>query len=325
MIPSNKLVFGAIFPQVIYKNNNYDTGIILIGINEKPDIMIINNLSDDKIDYEDYLNDSIIDNGYKTLFVLVDGFATRISAFIENLFNVYGLELNFIGGGAGSLDMVQKPCLITNNGLIKDAAIVAAFKANSSVGVQHGWQRLCGPFKVTHSLKNSICMLDNKAAFDVYKEVIENDSGKKIDADNFFDIAKAYPFGISKMGTESIIRDPIMLSDDNCIVCVGDIPQDSFVHIFKGEADMLIKASGDAFNQAKLNFENRSGKENIFFIDCISRALFLKDDFNKEIEAINYDNSIIVGALTLGEIANSGKDYLEFYNKTAVVALIDNL
>ncbi|NOR26157.1 MAG: hypothetical protein GQ542_17575 [Desulforhopalus sp.] len=36
----------------------------------------------------------------RTLFVLVDGYATRISSLIEALFNIFGLELNFIGGGA---------------------------------------------------------------------------------------------------------------------------------------------------------------------------------------------------------------------------------
>jgi hypothetical protein len=56
-------------------------------------------------------------------------------------------------------------------------------------------------------------------------------------------------------------------------------------------------------------------------IDCISRSLFLGTDFQRELAAID-DGLPMVGALTLGEIANSGRDFLEFYNKTAVVGLI---
>jgi len=323
--PKTIPIFGGVFPQIIYKNNNYNTGLLIIGINEKPEITVINNLSDTKVDYENFLDDSIIDKGYKTLFVLVDGFATRISDFIENLFNIFGLELNFIGGGAGSLDMVQKPCLITNDGLIEDAAIIAALKAASGIGVKHGWQRLVGPFKVSSCKKNSICALDNRPAFDVYKEVVENDLGKEINENNFFEIAKAYPFGISKIETESIIRDPIILTKDKCIVCVGEIPQNSFVHIFKGDQELLINSAKEALDEAKSNLLNCTGDENVLFIDCISRALFLKDDFKKELNSVVYNNKPIIGALTLGEIANSGKDYLEFYNKTAVIAIIDKL
>jgi len=58
------------------------------------------------------------------------------------------------------------------------------------------------------------------------------------------------------------------------------------------------------------------------FIDCISRVLFLGDNFQEEINAILQYNQNLVGALSLGEIANTSKEYLEFYNKTSVVAVI---
>ncbi|EQD46615.1 hypothetical protein B1A_14553 [mine drainage metagenome] len=53
-------------------------------------------------------------------------------------------------------------------------------------------------------------------------------------------------------------------------------------------------------------------------MDCISRALFLEQDFRQEL-AVIHSPAPMLGALTIGEIANSGQDYLEFYNKTAVV------
>jgi hypothetical protein len=55
--------------------------------------------------------------------------------------------------------------------------------------------------------------------------------------------------------------------------------------------------------------------------DCISRALFLEDRLGEELAAAAGGGDLF-GAMTLGEIANSSRAYLEFYNKTAVVALL---
>ncbi len=319
-----KPLFGAIFPQIIYQSTHYEKGILLLGISERPNIAILENISLEETNFEEILDDRILDENYKTLFVFIDGFATRIGNLIESLFNIYGIELNFLGGGAGSLDMVQKPCIITPHGLLQDAAILAAFKLDSGIGVNHGWEPLDGPFKVTNSHKNTLYMLENKAAFEIYKDVVEKDSGKIITSDNFFDIAKAYPFGITKIGKEKIVRDPIVLLDDGSLVCVGELYQNTFVHILKGQKESLIQAANQAFLNAR-NAIEKTDDENIIFIDCISRVLFLEDSFQRELDSVGNHNLPVVGALTLGEIANSGSDFLEFYNKTAVVAIIQGL
>ena len=44
------------------------------------------------------------------------------------------------------------------------------------------------------------------------------------------------------------------------------------------------------------------------------------DKFHEELEEISGGNDNTIGALSIGEIANSGDDYLEFYNKTIVVS-----
>lgn len=48
--------------------------------------------------------------------------------------------------------------------------------------------------------------------------------------------------------------------------------------------------------------------------DCISRVLYLDEDFAKE--AVNFKGAF--GALTIGEIACK-RGFLDFYNKTLVV------
>ena len=320
---TTKSVFGGIFPEIISGSEKLSRGCIVAGLMEEVQTQVISGLSDDTIDYEDMIQDSTMQQTIKTMFVLVDGLAKRITDLIDSLFIVFGLDFNYIGGGAGSLDFEQKPCLFTNKGLIQDAAVLTMLHTESGVGVSHGWMDVAGPFKVTESDRNVIKTLDWKPAFDVYRKIVEDDSGKIFTEDNFFDIAKSYPFGINKLGTEKVVRDPIRVTEDNFLICVGEVPQESHIHILTGNMESLVSAAKTAMTKSRDSFESQSPDKIMLFIDCISRVLFLEDQFTSEIEAIYNEQIPLIGALTIGEIANNGKDYLEFFNKTSVVGILE--
>ncbi|MCP3900644.1 MAG: histidine kinase, partial [Desulfobacteraceae bacterium] len=229
---------------------------------------------------------------------------------------------NYIGGGAGSLSMVSKPCLFSNDGLLMDSAILAFFELDSGIGVSHGWESISGPYRVTEADHNIIKTLDFKPAFEAYSDAILEHSGLNIAKDHFFDIAKEYPFGIAKLGAERIVRDPIKVFDNGNIMCVGEVREGSFVDILNGDAESLIAAAGHAKQLSMKAKKDTTKNDMALFIDCISRVLFLEDKFTDEITEVWSEDLPLVGACTIGEIANSGNDYLEFYNKTAVVAII---
>lgn len=319
-------VFGGIFPQIIHQQKNYEKGTLVIGLPKRPDVVQIPGLSDPDADYEVQLEeyaDSWIDAGEEcTLVVFVDCLSKRISAFVQSLFFTFGLEQNFIGGGAGSLSFKQKPCVITPEGLQTDAAVLAHLPVPSGVGVAHGWLPISKGMKVTESDRNVIKSLNWRPAFEVYRELVEADSAQTFTEKNFFDIAKCYPFGITKLGTEMVVRDPLMVDDQGGMVCVGEVPQGCFVKILTGTHESLVEAAGRARELAEESFPDAvKGDEMAFFIDCISRVLFLGDGIAEEFKTAAANRSLF-GALTLGEIANNGKDYLEFYNKTAVLGLL---
>lgn len=313
-------IFGAIFPQIIYARKNLSKGNIIVGLNESVNPLIIENLSSKDEQIESEIEDNFsLDDSIDTMFVFVDGFSSTIATLIDELFNYFGLEHNYIGGGAGSLTFIQKPCIYTNKGLLQDAAVIVATNIKSGIGVKHGWKEISGPFQITKSNKNIIEELDYKPAFEVYKEVIQTNSTNRFNENNFFDIAKGYPFGISKIGSEKVVRDPIR-TQNGSLVCVGELHEGDYVDILKGEKSSLINATKDAYIIAKDSYKGEN-MQITFFIDCISRVLFLEDDFKDELNTIP-DDFLTIGALTLGEIANSGQDYLEFYNKTAVVCVL---
>ncbi len=317
-------IFGGIFPSIVYERNVFNKGYIVIGLSNVLTVAAIDELSNDSVDFEVLLDEKIPDIGDgKTMLVFVDGFSKRINAFIESLFIVFGLDINYIGGGAGSLSMKQKPCIFTNGGLMEDGAIIALLDIDSGVGVSHGWNILKGPFRVTESNHNTIKTLDWRPAFEVYHEVVSLHAERIFSSENFFEVSKAYPFGITRMNDELIVRDPIHVNPDQSLTCVGEVPEGSFVTILNGDESSLIKAAEKSVHLSVKAFPEEKPMEMLFLVDCISRVLFLEEKFKRELEKVHYFSLPMAGVCTLGEIANSGDEFLEFYNKTNVVAVLE--
>lgn len=319
-------VFGGIFPEVLHGRERLRTGTVVLGLTAPTRVEVIPGLSDDHADYEQLIDAKL--SGCprsRTMFVLVDGFAKRIAALIDSLFAVFGLELDYVGGGAGSLSSIgvgQKPCLLTNQGLLYDCAVLALSDVHGGVGVNHGWTEVSGPYQVTRARGNVIEELDRVLALDVYRAVVEARTGQPLTAEGFFALAKGFPFGISKLGEEKIVRDPIASTAGGGLVCVGEVPQGCFVHVLEGHPDTLVAAARKALELATAAYAGPGQPQVTLLIDCVSRSLALGDDFGRELEAVAHPSIPLVGALTLGEIANSGRDYLEFYNKTSVVGVL---
>jgi hypothetical protein len=114
-----------------------------------------------------------------------------------------------------------------------------------------------------------------------------------------------------------------MKNPDNGLVCVGEIPPGSFVRLLHGQPESLIAAAKKARQLAEQATRHNIASGNAFIIDCISRVLFLENRISEELKAAGGQHRLF-GALTLGEIANSGQDYLEFINKTTVIGIFDD-
>ncbi len=314
--------FGGIFPSVIHGNEKYESGAVLsiLPILAKP--FVIEGLDGTDFKLPNFA-DEYTDNF--TSLVLVDGLTSNISLFISCLYNKLGNACSYIGGGAGSLSLKPQLCLFDKDGVYQDAAIICFINKKCSVGVRHGWEKIRGPFVATRTDKNIIYEINWQNAFQVYKNAVEADSGKVFTDTNFFDIAKGYPFGITKQHAESVVRDPIAVNNEGGLICVGEVRENTVLDILKGEQSNLLNAAEKAAQEctdvdAEIN--------DVLIFDCISRVLFLEENFTEELNAIQKnikpidENLTLQGALTLGEISSHGQGYLEFFNKTIVVGLL---
>ncbi len=315
-----KPLYGGVFPQVIAGREHFARGTVVLGITEPLHATIVPRVSDETQDLETCVREAVDpDRPDSLLIVLVDGFARRLAALVRALFDEHGLTINYLGGGAGSLSMQQKPCLFTNAGMLEDAAILLQLSWPSGVGVAHGWQVISEPMKVTRANHTTIEELNYEPAFSVYQRVVGGRAGVAITRESFFQDAMAFPFGIRKIDTEVVVRDPLLLTEQGGLVCVGEVPEGSFVHILQGIPTRLVDAAREASALAAQDLGDRPPQLRLV-VDCISRALFQGEQFSHELAALD-DGLPMVGALTLGEIANSGRDFLELYNKTVVVGL----
>lgn len=312
-------IFGGIFPEILHDGRKKETGAVTVGLPSEPVVTTVPELSSSEGSFREQLDPDLPARGYETAFVFADTHATTIEAFIEALFRTYSVELNFVGGGAGTVE-AQQPCLFTNEGVIEDAAVVATLPEPMEIGVNHGWQEIAGPFRVTDAEGSTLETLDGKPAFSVYREVVDEASDETVSEENFFEIAKSYPFGIGRMAAEQIVRDPYSVNGGS-MSCFGQMPEGEFVSILEGDPDSLVEAAQTAHEHA---LGGDADPEALCVFDCLSRVLYLDGEFDRELEALRSETVPLFGALTIGEIANDGSGHLDYYNKTAVVGALSS-
>ena len=308
-------VFGAVFPYVIYQGKHHATGILSLLLEEEAQVTLVPSMAEPSLEGKIALQNTL-------LFVIVDGLSSYIVEFLEALFEEIPPYGTLFGGGSGKLTLVQEPLIFDNQLRYKDAALIVQAPAKMGLGVGHGWRELLGPMIATKTTKNILEELNYKNAFSVYRQLVEQDSGQTLSTQNFFDIAKSYPFGVSKYGGEVIVRDPIT-TDGSALVLVGEMEQNSVIFLLKGEEEVLIEAAGKAASEALM--ELGQPPRGVFIVDCVSRVLFLGDAFVQELASVAKNTGEALpqwGILTLGEIANKHDGNIEFYNKTCVVGVV---
>lgn len=317
--------FGGFFPGLIAGGSHHERGALIDALPLHMPPAVVTGLDAAAVELPRALTDLGLEAPDPlTCIVLADGLTPRLSPALKALQNAMGPTAHFFGGGAGSLSLQQEPCVFTADGVFQDAIVVACTRQASSLGVRHGWRNLMGPVIATRTDGNIVAELDWEPAIDLYRAVVEADSGRTLTAEGFFDIAKSYPFGMHREGAEPIIRDPIGVDEQGRLRCVAEVPQNAAMAIMKGEPQALV----DAARQAAADAAAGAGPQaRTWVVDCISRTIFLGDGFGDELAAVA--GAVAGGAegmqglLTLGEISSHGDGTLSFFNKTIVVGAFD--
>lgn len=315
---AKKPILGGIFPEIIWNGQRKEAGVLLLGLPfaVKVTVLPMNTIMGDLLGQLDsvFEETSLAD---KSVFVFYDSMGTLKTDLIESLYNYFGNGCSYFGGGAGSLSFSPIACIICPDGLLSQAGVVGLAEHRMQVGVAHGWEPVTDPMKVTKATGNVVHQINRRPAFDEYRTAIRKHSGKEITKDDFFSVAKSYPLGIAKLDSEMIVRDPFA-TDGQAISVLDDILEGEYIQILHGNKQSLLDGAAAASTRAGIDSSDPEDKTPVFCIDCISRVLYLQSDFDQELARIRKSGSLC-GALTLGEVANSGESFLEIFNKTVVV------
>ncbi|PCJ65316.1 MAG: hypothetical protein COA58_10685 [Bacteroidetes bacterium] len=313
-------VVGAFFPGVIANEELHYTGFILLHFSTDFEILIHDSTKIETIKFEN----SEIKQG--TGFIIMDGLADGNQEFLNKLFYQYGNAFRFIGSGAGSLDLVQKPCIFDDQGIYENKAIIVLLKTKVSIGLKHGYSRIAGPLIATETNASKIVELNWENAYETYASIVNKHSDLPISKDDFFNVSKGFPFGVSRKGHEDIVRDPISVDSNGTMNCIDDVPENGALYVLKGEPSKLIQAAKDSCAEAisQTTYE----PSHCILIDCVTRVLYLEDRFKDEINTATteihsaFKNLPVEGILSMGEISTFKDGRLELYNKTFLTALI---
>ena len=318
-------IFGGIYPMLTLQNTLLEQGALIIGFNETFDVTVFSQLH--QLSNEDKLEDVITTTleqknnycGHDDFLMFYDSLLNNIEDFIDCLFECLDHGINIAGGGAGSLDFVQRPCIFTNQGLHSNAALLVTLPSKLSTGVAHGWKIFQGPFLVSDAQGQTVQSLNYQPALEVYCQAIESASEHRFNSDNFFDIAKNFPLGIEDINDNLIVREAIS-TDNNHLQWLGNIPINSMVYLLESDTETLISSAEQAAISAFSTATEITSTSMIF--DCISRVLYMEDKFEQELDVIakHCPTPILFGVLSIGEIANSPSGAIRLLNKSTVIS-----
>lgn len=251
-----------------------------------------------------------------SVIVLPDGFQANIYEMLRGIYSEMGPDFQYIGGGAGDNLHFFKTYQFTEQEVSDDAlSVVTLDGLDLGVGIGHGWNPVGEPLVITRSEGKRVYEIDGSPAFSSYTKRLG-----QITKDQFPAIAMKHPIGFPNISGQYIIRDPLQVNEDQSIDFVTEVPSQAIGYIMEGRLENLILAAEKATQKAASAVSEHAF---VLLFDCISRALFMDEQFQEEIQIIK--NVIgteipLMGALTFGEVGCYDTAPL-FHNKTTVVAV----
>ncbi len=175
---------------------------------------------------------------------------------------------------------------------------------------------------VTKAAGNVLYELDGRPAFEVYRDYAKT-RGVALEAQTAGSFLIGNELGVFFLDELHHARAPVGVGQSGELNLVADITEGSSVCILDGEPDAMVEAAQRAAAEARENLKGVPAAGVLLF-DCVCRGMILKDQFQREIDAVRrvFPEAPIAGLLTYGEIARFKGRLDGWHNATSVVTAI---
>ena len=266
---------------------------------------------------------------HKTAIMMLDALTGAGEEAVLLTAGRLGPDVPLAGGAAGD-DLAMKKGQIALGSTVADDAVVTAMIYSNrklGLGVQHGHRPLSAPITVTRAEGNTVYELDNRPAWDVWRELTRDHAatqGTDVETLSGADVGAfllRYEAGLAA-GDTIKVRAPLTVGDNGSLGFACGLPQGAVFRITESQPDDQIASASGAAQRAAKSLGGPCAGAVVF--DCICRNLILGDRFDEAVTGVSaaLGNAKLAGFETYGEIALAAGDLSGFHNTTTVVLAI---
>jgi len=243
----------------------------------------------------------------QAFILFVDGHQENNSVLLKGIEEILGNIFPIFGAGICDNFNFNNTFQIFQDNVLTNAAIGLIIGGHVSIGAgcYHGWRPLGKPRIVDKVEGNVIRSINGKKASSLYEEYF-GDEAANLRSNRFGQMSILYPLGFFIEGSnEYLLRNTVDVRKDGSIVCQGDIPQGSEVHIMIGNKESCKQAAIAAAQEAKNNLADKEPKL-VLVLESMSRLKLLGRTASEEIKGITrvFGSDVpLIGMYTNGEIS----------------------
>ena len=319
---------GAIFPALLIDNQFLLDGVLLFRFDRWVPPFLIPELNQGPIAPEEKISQAVLstlenvvpDDSRPSLYMIFDGLLPNIGSILDGLYLQLSDRVRYAGVNAGSETFQSMPCLFDAEQVIADGVLYLLVPGHNVTVLEHGFTVPKHVMNATATAGNQIISIDWRPAFDVYREIMQQQYGIDLTQENFYRYAVHFPFGIPRAREDVVVRIPVALNQDGSLFCVGEVPENAMLVLLRAPEADDERCIEHLFSSLEAENGSLQGR-NLLTFYCAGRRMHLGDDSLKELEKLHHVTGAakLAGALSLGEIGSTGEwDYPMFHNATLV-------